>query len=193
MTRVMWSIAFMIGLIMELGGCVGPEKTKPREVISKGPAQFLVTSNADDSILFGKAQKYFESRNYDATIRIVRHLLFEDPTSWKKNILLCKSLVEKAALLKVQKDKTYVKLLKETYRRAKWLRKMNKLHPEPYYIAAKVCLIKDTENSLDKGMSLIKKALSVSPNNPVYLNLLQEIRIQKKQYRKSKPHLNNEL
>jgi hypothetical protein len=50
---------------------------------------------------------------------------------------------------------------------------MNMYHPDPYYIAGKVCLVKGTMDCAEK---YVKKALEFSPSDPVYIATMEEIK-----------------
>jgi len=147
-------------------------KTEPPKMAAPVAEQEIIPASANsspESDAYAQAEALIKEKKYDDVIRLLLGPDHVEPNDFRLNILLAKAQIEKCAILKEKKDVSYKTLIHEPYRIGRRLHKINKTHPEPYYIVAKSLLI---NNRARKAGKTIKKALYYSPNNAEYLVVL---------------------
>jgi predicted Zn-dependent protease len=125
-----------------------------------------VSEKPSDSDLYGRAEDLFKQKAYQEVVRILSGPASDQPGNFKMAILLSKAELKECERLKADGDATYRVLVHKPYNRAALLLRIDKRHPEPYFIAAQALVINQRPQ---KALSFIRKALYFKPNNPEYL------------------------
>ncbi len=148
-----------------------PKAKPPKTAAPVAEQEIILASDnfSPRSDAYAQAEALFKEKKYDDVIRLLLGPDHVEPNDFRLNILLAKAQLEKCAILKEKQDVSYKTLIHEPYRIGRRLHKINKTHPEPYYIVAKSLLI---NNRARKAGKTIKKALRYSPNNAEYLVVL---------------------
>jgi hypothetical protein len=173
----MFSCLFFISLPLVLSvyaiSCTKQVIQNPHETewSSKQEPLLIAANPSHQSDTYAQAEALFKEKKYDNVIRLLLGPAQAEPISSKLNILLAKAQVEKCAILKAKGDKSYKALLSQPYQIGQRFHKLDKSLPEPYYIVAKILLIK---NSTYRAIRTIKKALYFSPNNADYLLVMAD-------------------